>query len=484
MKTSTRRLVGLAAGLAALAAIAGLPSGLHEIAGMGSRPAYAAGGAALMALWWLTEALPIAVTACVPLVLFPMLGVFGGPLGHDVASAAGPFVDAYIFLFLGGMVLGAALEECRLHERIALHILLAIGARAPQLLAGVLIATATVSMWISNTATAVMMLPIGLALVKQLEARAGGRRLESFGTATLLAVAYGANLGGIATKIGTGTNSIFCGFTARVLGRDLGFVEYMIVAAPFVLGFLPVIWLVLWRVARRDAGAIGEARSAIVEQLRALGPLAAEERRVGTIFALAATAWIFADLLRPLLAPRVPVFWEGFAFQGKHYEAGVAMTAATLVLATGSLSIRSLRRIPWGTLVLLGGSFSMAAGIEGSGLASWMSERLAALATLSFAAQMIVTTAATVFLSAVASNTATVNVMLNVLPRSLPLLFSSAIASSCDFMLPAGTPPNAIVFGSGYVRLPVMMRNGFLLDLLAVLAVTLYGLTWVSWVLE
>jgi sodium-dependent dicarboxylate transporter 2/3/5 len=471
------------AGVAALVGLATLPSGLHQIAGMGSRPAYAAGVAALMALWWLSEALPIAVTACVPLVLFPLFGVFGGSFAHGLAAAAGPFVDAYIFLFMGGMMLGAAIEECRLHERIALHVLLAIGAHARQLLAGVLIATAAVSMWISNTASAVMMLPIGVALVRQLEARADGRSLPSFGAAIMLAVAYGANLGGIGTKIGTGPNSMFCGFAARVLGRDLGFAEYAVVAAPFVACFLPVIWFVLWRVAREDAGWIGEARSAIQEQLRRLGPLAPDERRVGAIFALAALAWVFGDLLRPPLAAGVVAWAPGFALQGKHYEAGVAMGSAALLLLTRLLPLRSLRRVPWSTLVLLGGSFSMAAGIEASGLASWMALRLGALAALPRASQMLVANAATVFLSAVASNTATMNVMLNVLPRTLPLLFSATLATSCDFMLPAGTPPNAIVFGSGYVRLPVMIRTGFLLDVLAVLAVTLYALSWMSAIL-
>jgi sodium-dependent dicarboxylate transporter 2/3/5 len=328
-----------------------------------------------------------------------------------------------------------------------------------------------------------MMLPIGLALVRQLESRAGGKRLESFGAALMLAIAYGANLGGIATKIGTGTNSIFCGFTARVLGRDLGFVEYMVVAAPFVACFLPVVWLILWRLGRCDAGAIAEARVTLERQLRALGPLAREQKRVGGIFMIAATAWIFGDVLRPLVAPHVSALWPGFTFQGKHYEAGVAMSAALVLVLTGSVSLATLRRVPWSTLVLLGGSFSMAAGIEGSGLSSWLAERLAALATLPFAAQLFITSVATVFLSAIASNTATVNVMLNVVPRSLTLLFGAAIAASCDFMLPAGTPPNAIVFGSGYIRLPVMMRNGFLLDVLAALAVTVYGLSWVWWLL-
>jgi sodium-dependent dicarboxylate transporter 2/3/5 len=267
-----------------------------------------------------------------------------------------------------------------------------------------------------------------------------------------------------------------------VLGRDLGFVEYAIVAAPFVLLFLPVLWLVLWGVAREDAGSIGEARVAIERQLHRLGPLAPDERRVGAIFALAAVAWIFGDLLRQPLAA-VAVHWPGFVLQGKHYEAAVAMAAAAILLATGSLPARALRRVPWSTLVLLGGSFSMAAGIEASGLAAWLAQRLATLAEQPAVFQMLIANASTVFLSAMASNTATINVMLNVLPRSLPLLFSATIASSCDFMLPAGTPPNAIVFGSGYVRLPVMMRVGFVLDVLAVLAVTLYALSWIALVL-
>lgn len=471
--SATPRL-GFVLGVAALAALALVPSGLHRIEGMGSRPAYAAGVAALMALWWLTEAVPIALTACVPLVLFPVFGVFGRGLVGDVKSSFAPFVDAYIFLFLGGMTIGAGMEQWGLHRRIAVHIMRAVGTDPKRLLLGMLVSTAVVSMWISNTATAVMMMPIGMAVIAQLKAASGNQRLEHFGSAMMLAIAYGANVGGIGTKIGTGTNSIFAGFVADKLHHDIGFLEYMAIGTPFVVIFLPVVWLSLWMTARKDVIASADARAALDDALVAMGPMSAGEWRVAVIFGLAALFWIAGDPVRAALTPLVPVFWKGFQFKGKHYEAWVAMSAAAALVVTRSVSLASLRRLPWSTLVLLGGSFVMASGIESSGLSRWIAGHVAMVAGMSPLPQIGLTTFATVLLSAVASNTATINVALNVLPPSLPLLSASMIGASCDFMLPAGTPPNAIVFGSGYIRLPTMIRTGFLLDLSAVIVTTLY----------
>lgn len=471
---------GLGLGVLAFSAFAFLPSGLHRIEGFGSRPAYAAAVAALMAVWWFTEALPMAWTAAVPLVLFPTLGVFGGGLVHNVAQSSSPYFDAYIFLFLGGMMIGAAMEQWNLHRRIALHIMRVIGTDPKRLLLGVLVATAIVSLWISNTATAVMMMPIGMALIAQLETESGGRRLHHFGSAIMLAVAYAANVGGIGTKIGTGTNSIFCGFLADKLGVEISFAKYMAVGVPFVVLFLPVVWLVLWRTGRKDRIPEGQGGSVLQREIVALGPMKREEKRIALVFGLAAVLWIAGSPLRQTIAPFVPEFWTGFKFQGKHYESWVAMSAGLSLVGMRLVSFRSIRRLPWGTLVLLGGSFAMASGIEESGLSAWLAGQLRALAEFPLIWQIGLTSVATVLLSAVASNTATVNVMLNVLPRSLPVLSASAIAASCDFMLPAGTPPNAIVFGSGYIRLPVMMRTGFLLDLAAAVLVTLYVFLYVG----
>lgn len=474
------RSAGFWVGLFAALAVAVVPSGLHEVPGAGDAPARAAAVALLMAIWWFSEALPIAWTAVVPLVAHPLLGVFRGPALDRLTQAGASYLSAYIFLFLGGMILGAAIEETRLHRRIALTILLAIGTSPKRLLLGMLVATALVSMWISNTATAVMMLPIGMALIAQVEAEQGGRRLDQFGGALMLAIAWGANVGGIGTKIGTGVNSILAGFLADSMGYELSFLRYLALGAPFVVLFLPVLWAALWWDARRDDVRLDRGSAPIRAELDALGPPSRFERRVGFVFLLAAGLWMLGDVVRPALAPLVP---RTIPFQSRHYEAAVALLAGAAVLVARLVGAATLRRVPWGTLVLLGGSFALADGIEASGLSRWLSAQLAVIAGWPFPAQLLAATTTTIFLSAFASNTATVNVMLHVLPRSLPLLAANGIAASCDFALPAGTPPNAIVFGSGYVRLPTMMRLGFVMDVVAALAIALYGWVWIAWLL-
>ena len=270
---------------------------------------------------------------------------------------------------------------------------------------------------------------------------------------------------------------------SRRLGSDVGFVEYMVAALPFVLLFLPLTWAVLWRWGRKDTLGPGQGSDVIHQELARLGPMSGGERVVGGVFLVAAVLWIFGDPLRALLAPPVARAFDGFKLAGKHYEAGVAVVGALVLMAVGRLSFAALRRVPWDTLLLLGGGFALAAGIEASGLSAWLITRLSGLESLPGAAQHAVVASATILLSAIASNTATVNVMLNVLPAARPLLAVSTFASSCDFALPAGTPPNAIVFGSGYVRLPVMMKAGLLLDVLAAALLTVYGFAWVRWVL-
>lgn len=460
-------------GLALLVAF--LPSPLHEVPGVGSSPAYAAAVAVLMASWWFSEALPIAWTACVPLVAWPLLGMFHGTALEVARKTTSPYLNAYIFLFLGGMVLGAAIEESGLHRRIALRVMVAIGTDPARLLLGTLVATALVSMWLSNTATAVMMLPIGLALVARVEEEHGRGRLQRFGGAVMLAIAWGANVGGVGTKIGTGVNSILVGFFSETMGYELSFLRYMLLGTPFVLLAIPIVWAVLWSEARHDEVRLTRGDQPLREALSALGPLSSSERRVATVFAVAATLWVFGDLLRPLLVPAVT---RVTPFQQRHYEALVALLAGGTLLAMRSVHLVTLRKVPWGTLLLLGGSFALAEGIEASGLATFVSGELAAVASWSLSGQLLATTTVTVILTAFASNTATVNVMLHVLPRSLPLLAASGIASSCDFALPAGTPPNAIVFGSGYVRARTMMRLGLLLDVTAIVGVALYMLVW------
>lgn len=466
------KLAGLAGGLLAFFLLAFLDTPLRHDPQFGSRPAFAAAGAALMAIWWLTEALPIYVTACVPLVLFPLTGVFGGGLGGNVRQSVLPYLDPYIFLFAGGMGIAAAMQQWNLHRRIALGIMERIGSDPRRLLAGTLAATAFISMWISNTATAAMMMPIGLAVVLQVEDQRGAGRLRHYGMAIMLAIAYGANVGGIGTKIGTAPNAQFSGFMERQ-GVEISFLQFLAVGLPFVLVFLPVVWWMLWRIGRREglAGEIGE--DVVTRELAQLGPVRRPERIVLAVFLATAGLWIGGKVLTDFLRPRVT-----FELSSAHVEGGIAMLAALLLMLWRTqgrqvLGFRALAQVPWETLLLLGGGFAMAAAIQRSGLSAWLGAQLLAIRDVPPFAQVLLSSVAVVALSAVASNTATIAVMLVVLKDAVApeimttTLFAAAIASSCDFALPVGTPPNAIVFGSGYVSIPRMARAGAMLDLLA-----------------
>ena len=466
-----RRPWALAVGLALAAFVFFAPSPLQDLGDYGDRPARAAAVALLMAFWWLTEALPIYWTACVPLVAFPLLGVFGRGFLGDLAASVLPFVDPYIFLFAGGMAIAAAMQQWDLHRRIALAIMSGLGTDPKRLLAGVLVATAFVSMWISNTATATMMVPIGIALIAQLERQRGGVRLVRYGMALMLAIAWGANLGGIGTKIGTAPNAQLSGFLERQ-GTHVSFLEFMLVGLPFVIVMLPIAWGFLCRLAGEERLG-GDARDVVRRERAALGLAGTGERVVLAVFALTAGAWIFSQPLTRFLAGEV-----AFRLRSAHVEGGVAVLAALALLLLRAerrqvLELRSLARVPWETLLLLGGGFAMAEGIQKSGLSVWMSGELAAIGGLPVLVQVLVAALATVAISAVASNTATVAVMLVVLADAAApeardaVLFAATLAASCDFALPVGTPPNAIVFGSGYVRIPVMARYGAPLDLVA-----------------
>lgn len=480
------RPLPLGLGLLFFLAILLIETPLHDFEGFGDRPAKAAAVTGLMALLWMTEAVPITVTACLPLVLFPALGVFGGGFGSDLAGAAGPFVDPYIFLFLGGMGVAAAMQQWNLHRRIAVGIMAALGTDPRRLLLGVLCGAAFISLWISNTATAAMMVPIALAVAVALERQIGKGHMSAYGAALVLAVAYGANVGGIGTKIGTAPNAQFAQFMERTVGVEVGFLAFMAVGLPFVLVMLPVTWAVLWLTGRRDAPDASVGAAIVEREQQALGRLARGETIVLLVFAATASLWMAG---RPLHGALSPVFADFFGVKlgTAHVEAGIALLAmGTLMLwRTGGLAVlapASLRFVPWGTLVLLGGAFSMAHGVQQSGLSAFMGSRLSAIAQMSPSLQVLVATLVTVALTAVASNTATTGVMLNVLRDAVPaanlntVLFASTIAASLDFALPAGTPPNAIVFGTGFVTVAQMVRTGVVLDLLGAVLATLWCL--------
>ena len=430
----------------------------------------------LMAAWWVTEAIPIPATALLPLALFPILGI------ASIGDAAVPYANPIIFLFLGGFILAGAMQRWELHRRIALTVVQALGTRPPQVVLGFMVATAFLSMWVSNTATAVMMMPIGLSVIALVAPRDehGDPGQLNFGTALMLGIAYAASIGGLATLIGTPPNALLAGYVQTTYGVEIGFGRWMLLGLPLVVVALPATWLLLTRVSFPiRIREIPGGRAAMRARLRELGAVSAAERRVALVFVATAVAWI----TRPLLEEAVP----GLS------DAGIAMAAAlVLFLAPAGSSPAGVapprlmdwetaEELPWGVLLLFGGGLSLAAAVSDTGLADWIGSALSALDRWPTIALVLTVTAVVLFLTELTSNTATAAALLPVLgPLAVtlgedPLLLAvpAALAASCAFMMPVATPPNALVYGSGYVTIPQMVRAGFGLNLLFIVLITL-----------
>lgn len=428
--------------------------------------------AALMTIWWITEAMPIPATALLPIVLFPLLGV------ASVSDATAPYANPLVFLFLGGFIIALAMERCNLHRRIALNIIRVLGTRPSAILMGFMIASAFLSMWISNTATALMMLPIALSIIALTESGDDAwesRHARNFGLALLLGIAYACNVGGIGTLVGTPPNALLAGYMLDQFDVEIGFVRWMMLGVPITVVSLIVIYLTLSRfLFPLEPGRLPGGQDVIQDKLAAMGPMSGPEKRVALVFALTAGLWI----TRPLLEPLLP----GLS------DTGIAMFGGLLMfLLPGQagprrrlLAWEDTRRLPWGILILFGGGLSLAAGISDSGLAEWLGSGLRGLDGLAIVWLILLTAVLIVLLTEVTSNTATTAAFLPIATATAitlghdPLLLAVpvAIAASCAFMLPVATPPNAIVFGSGRISIPQMARAGVALNLLMVLVVT------------
>jgi solute carrier family 13 (sodium-dependent dicarboxylate transporter), member 2/3/5 len=434
--------------------------------------------AVLMAFWWMTEPLPIYVTALVPLVAFPLLGIL------QPVQAAAPYANPVVFLFLGGFLLATAMQAWGLHRRIALGIVAAAGTRPDRLVLGVMLATAFLSMWISNTATAAMMVPIGIALADALDPRDG--RPFRFGTALMLGIAYAATIGGVGTLIGTPPNAIFAAAAAEQIGRPIGFAEWLVVGMPIVLVLLPVAWLLLTRVLLPTGRLADGAAALLAEQRAALGPMSRGEKITAAVFVAMAGGWVLREpkSFDAFTLPGITTFAPGID------DSTIAIAGALLLFILRAepgrpvLRWEDTRTLPWGVLVLFGGGLSLARAFETSGLAANVAGGVGALGGL--APWLVLAATATLFLvlSELASNTAVAAMAMPILAATaagaglqpLPLMAVGAVATSCAFMLPVGTPPNAIVFGSGRVTIPEMARAGLLLNLLALAVATAVGL--------
>jgi len=447
------------------------PAGLSETAWR------TVGMAAMMAVWWSTEAIPIPATSLLPVLLIPLLGI------DSLAKATAPYANPTIFLFLGGFLLGLAMQRWNLHKRIALATLLAVGNQPSRQIAGFMIATAFISMWVSNTATSIMMLPIGLSVIGLLTEGSAREQSERFATALLLGIAYAASVGGIATLIGTPPNALLAAFLRENHDVHIGFGQWMLLGVPVTAGMLLFTWWWLTRGGFRLSG--GDSRSMLQQEMAALGPMSRQEKLVALIFTLAALAWIF----QPLLAEPLPGL----------NDTSIAIGAALLLFlipanvqeCTFLLDWQTANKLPWGVLLLFGGGLSLAGVIGASGLAEWIAQSLGGLDMLPLILMIGLVALVITFLTEITSNTATAAAFLPLLgalavAQGLPpqmLAIPAAIAASCAFMMPVATPPNAIVFGTGEMRIQSMIKAGFALNLFGVFFVTLlcYGLIGLIW---
>lgn len=463
------RAAALVAGpvLAAVVLALPLPHGLQQ-------PGLAVAAVGLwMVVWWTTESVALAITALLPLVLFPVLRV--GTVEDTAANYAHPL----IFLFLGGFLMAAAMQRWGLSRRVAVSMLRLAGDRPAGVVAGVMVATAFLSMWVSNTATAMMMLPIGQSIAVAADSgrdTASRRHRDAFCAALMLGIAYSATIGGMGTLIGTPPNALFAGFMSVNYGVEVGFARWMLLGVPAVLVLLPVAWLVLTRVAFSLPPHLpGLSGPALDEAFGPPGPMTADERKVAVLLLAAAAAWVFR--------PVVETVFPGLGLS----DAGIAVTVAVLLFVTPSstvpgetlLSWDDARGVRWDVLMLFGGGLALADAIASTGLAGWIGAASSGLVALPWIVLVLLVVAVIVYLGELASNTAMAAVFLPVAGAAAASLGSSpallamsvALAASLGFMLPVATPPNAIVYGSGVVSAQDMLKAGAILDVLGIVAV-------------
>jgi len=431
-----------------------------------------------MAVWWLTEVIPMSVTALLPIILFPLLGVL------NISEATKPYANPLIFLFLGGFLIAMAMQRWNLHRRIALNIINFTGTKPSGILWGIIIASAFLSMWVSNTATALLMLPIGTSIVALASETASvnmQESIENFEVVLVLSIAFACNIGGMGTIIGTPPNALLVGLLNQNYHYEISFWDWMKVGVPIVVVSLPMMYWILTRWAFPvQIKELPGGKNFLRSEMKRIGPMSGAEKKVALVFGLAALFWIF----RPLINKVIP----GLS------DAGIAIIAGVVLFVIPENFKENLfimdwaqaRKIPWGILLLFGGGLSLAAGIEQSGLAKWIGQVVGGLSQWPIVLLVIVVIIVTIILTQLASNTGTAAAFLPVLASAAigihqnPLLLTvpAALAASCAFMLPVSTPPNAIVYSSEKVSLQQMVRAGLWLNVLFVflLTIVVFGL--------
>lgn len=428
-----------------------------------------------MATWWISEAIDIAATSLLPLAVLPLFTLAEHPSASAaITSAAAPYANRFIGLFLGGFMLSLAMERWNLHRRIALVALRFVGSRPAAIIAGFMAITALLSMWVSNTATAVMMLPVAMSVIHVTDPDepipSDPEKRSTFATCLVLCIAYSASIGGIGTLIGTPPNLILAGFLEEQYGVSISFVRWLGVGLPLVVVFIPIAWLVMTRfIYPVPREPIAGGQEAIVEELRALGPPSRGEKATLVIFIITALAWITSPLLCQItIASHRPL--AGLSDSGIAIIAALALFIVPVDVKTRTfvLDWDTAKRLPWGILILFGGGLSLADAVKNYGVAEFIGVHAHALASLPGLLIVVVVVASVILLTELTSNTATTATLLPILAGLAPtlgmhpalLLIPTAIAASCAFMMPVATPPNAIIFGSGHVTIPQMVRAG------------------------
>jgi len=477
----TRRValwIGPIVGIAAIAlAHAGLvPFGLTP-------PAFATLGVTFwVALWWIAECLPLAATSLLPVLLLPVAGVM--PAG----VVAGTYMDRFILLMMAGFMAALAIERCGLHRRIALGVLVRIGASPRRLVLGMLVATGFISMWIANTAATLIMLPIGLALLARLEPEMPDKAaFARFSAALVLAIGYAASIGGMGTPLGTPPNMIYLGAVSKEFGKAPGFLEWMSFALPIVIVMTIFLYFYFVRIARlppRDMSGAGH--EVLLREKAALGPISGDEVRVAAIFGLMVVLWVTRQFD---LSDGTSVGWAPLFGLEKFVDDGtVAVLGATLLFLWPSqqqgerlLDWPTARKIPWELVILFGGGLALAKAFEVSGLSDEIAAALGGLQGLPVILMMLLLSLSVAFLSEVTSNTAVATILMPILAPFAKasglgpevIMLPAALAASCGFMLPVATPPNAVVYGTGRIPIDFMVKTGFWLNIVGVCTVTL-----------
>jgi len=464
-----RKIIGLFIGpvlffiLITLPQPADMPAGSMQVAAV----------AILMATYWMSEAIPIAATALMPIVLFPLLDVM--PTSKVTLS----YANHLIFLFMGGFLIAVTIEKWQLHKRIALHTILLVGVSANQIILGFMLATAFLSAWISNTATAMMMVTIGLAVIKQAQIDKPELKTQSnFSSALMLGIAYAASIGGIATLIGTPPNAILAGVIESNFNYSIGFAQWMFFATPLSIIMLTLCWLYLTRIAfKAEFDELPGGKSSILMQLEKLGPMSGAEKKVLAVFLLVAAGWLSRGLINIPALKSVS-------------DASIAIAGALLLFMIPNnfrkgeflLDWKTAKNIPWDIMILFGGGFALANGFVASRLTEWIASQLISLQGMDLIVIVFMVVLLVIFLTEITSNTATASILLPVMGafavalqvHPLNLMIAVALSASFAFMLPVATPPNAIVFSSRQITIPQMAKAGIALNIIGSILITLF----------